>query len=714
MAKLRDDLIARGFEVWWDRRSLPSRGVDFDKEIAAAIEQSHRLILIVGPAALESPYVAMEWQHALSRCIVVNPLLRLGTYPVPLEALSKLDTPDFRDDAQYAAKLDRFIEQLVEKPKPLGALTNIKAPEVWHIKRHAPLTAAIAAITGSGKDNTVAISAINGLGGVGKSVLAAAVAHDCAVRRDFPGGLAWIEVGKKPNLTELQSRIGRLVGLEASEFKENLDANKQLLSTAFHDKRMLIILDNVWGKNAVDAVNFGADGVKFLVTTRLVNLANDLPYRVRVDLLSDPEGADLIVRRAELKDDQRADCEAVSRQLNGLTLAVSIAAAKMKHDHLSPAAYLERLKRAENPFSELVLADPDDPFADTNNNEENLEASLALTYGELNAEMRRRFQRLGVFAPDSTFDAAAVAAVWDEPLETAQQKLNLLVNLELAARGEDGRYTQHGLLRAYARAALKQAGELEAAAARHANHYLTHMHAAEAAQTYYTMRNDLPQLRVAFGWAEQTQQSDLAQAVLGNTANLLEMLNLGEEYLDWANRLVGLAQAHGGDLGAALTSRGNAYQAAATVVTGEDRRARLLWALQDYTQALDLLRDVPLAYAQTLFNIAILHLEEEVRDDVQVIRNFWMASQLFFENQHAPYFEASQNTLRTVKGQLGARFDALWQEVVGQPQQHGCRGSRRNCLMTKWIVCKICSSGGCKHRIGMPHAPIWKHIKATC
>jgi hypothetical protein len=246
--RLYDDLKAHGFNVWFDRVSMPSRGVDFDKEIAAAIEQAHRLILIVGPAALESQYVAMEWQHALAHCIVVNPILRIGELPVPIEALANLDTPDFREDAQYAAQLDRFIKQLVDKPKPLGALTNIKAPEVWHIKRHTPLTTAIQAITGSGKENTVAISAINGLGGVGKSVLAAAVAHDCAVRRDFPNGLAWIEVGKQPNLTELQSRIGRLVGLEASEFKENLAANKELLSAAFRGKRMLIILDNVWGK----------------------------------------------------------------------------------------------------------------------------------------------------------------------------------------------------------------------------------------------------------------------------------------------------------------------------------------------------------------------------------------------------------------------------------------------------------------------------------
>jgi hypothetical protein len=456
-----------------------------------------------------------------------------------------------------------------------------------------------------GRENAVAISAINGLGGVGKSVLAVLVARDCEVRRRFRDGIAMLEVGKQPNLIELQARLGALVGLEAKEFTGDLDANRQRLSQAFRDKHMLIILDNVWYRNAVDAVNFGAEGVKFILTTRIVALANHYSA-VRVDLLSDREGGELILKRAALPEAQRADCEAISRQLNGLTLAVSIAAAKIENDGLTAVAYLERLKHAENPLSHLTLADPDDPYADANDREANFEESLKVTYSDLLPEMQRRFRALGVFAPDGSFDAAAAAAVWAEPTETAQSKLNVLVNLALAERDAAGRYSQHSLLRAYARALLREAGELQAAAARHAEHYLARMRAADDSQTYYTMRDELPQLRAAFAWAEQTEQPDLAQDILSNTANLLQMLNLGEEYLNWANRLVALVERRGGNLGAALTSRGNACQAAARVVIGEDRRARLLAALADYTTALELRRDVPLAYATTLTNRAVL------------------------------------------------------------------------------------------------------------
>jgi hypothetical protein len=218
---------------------------------------------------------------------------------------------------------------------------------------------------------------------------------------------------------------------------------------------------------------------------------------VRVDLLSDREGGELILKRAKLPEAQRADCEAIARQLNGLTLAVSIAAAKIENDGLTAAAYLERLKHAENPLSHLTLADPDDPYADANDREANFEESLKVTYSDLLPEMQRRFRALGVFAPDGTFDAAAAAAVWAEPTETAQSKLNVLVNLALAERDAAGRYSQHSLLRAYARALLREAGELETAAARHFEHYLTRHdygepdflpHAAEIAPDFENIR----------------------------------------------------------------------------------------------------------------------------------------------------------------------------------------------------------------------------------
>ena len=44
---------------------------------------------------------------------------------------------------------------------------------------------------------------IQGMGGIGKSVLAAAIARDPEVRQAFPGGVYWLTIGQKPDLPML-------------------------------------------------------------------------------------------------------------------------------------------------------------------------------------------------------------------------------------------------------------------------------------------------------------------------------------------------------------------------------------------------------------------------------------------------------------------------------------------------------------------------------
>jgi ABC-type glutathione transport system ATPase component len=60
------------------------------------------------------------------------------------------------------------------------------------------------AITGQGQ-----ALGIQGMGGIGKSVLAAAVARDLEVRQAFPEGIYWLTIGQKPDLLMLQGQLLR-------------------------------------------------------------------------------------------------------------------------------------------------------------------------------------------------------------------------------------------------------------------------------------------------------------------------------------------------------------------------------------------------------------------------------------------------------------------------------------------------------------------------
>jgi hypothetical protein len=57
------------------------------------------------------------------------------------------------------------------------------------------------ALTGAG------IIGVQGMGGIGKTVLSAAPAHDSEIRQAFPDGIYWLTIGQKPDLLGLQNRL---------------------------------------------------------------------------------------------------------------------------------------------------------------------------------------------------------------------------------------------------------------------------------------------------------------------------------------------------------------------------------------------------------------------------------------------------------------------------------------------------------------------------
>lgn len=60
VARLYRDLIKKGFDVWWDRKCMPSRALPLTQEIRDAVDSADRLIAVVGPAAIKSEYVQAE------------------------------------------------------------------------------------------------------------------------------------------------------------------------------------------------------------------------------------------------------------------------------------------------------------------------------------------------------------------------------------------------------------------------------------------------------------------------------------------------------------------------------------------------------------------------------------------------------------------------------------------------------------------------------
>jgi tetratricopeptide (TPR) repeat protein len=492
MRRLYTALTAEGFDVWWDRASLPSRGEEFTVEIERAIRGCERFVLVCGPGAAESDYVRAEWHFALAECKPVTPILRAGDYAMIPPEVAGVNAIDCRPERDEAAAF-RDIAARLRQDAPLGVTVGVKRLPDAYVNRDAPFGQARHALMADAIQTTVISApprettrsvgtqravAVYGLGGIGKSTLAAALAEDCAVRRHFADGVIWLEVGQTPTVAGLQASVGVHFGDSRDNYQDDRDGALSL-SRLLKDKRALLVLDDVWDHGLVERFPVTGTACRLLITTRSGALASRVQGAdVKLGLLSPGEGARLMAARAGGSADD-PDYKAITALLGGHTLAVALAANQIAEGYAESAAEMLRLlgKRAEGgePFKDLAVDEDDKDL--------NLARSLSLSYDNLKPDdLKRRFRATGVFALEGTFDLAALAAVWgDADPDDARGPLMKLVGaglLDEAALAEGGerRYSQHRLLRAYARALLHdpkeaEAGEFAQVVARHFAHY---------------------------------------------------------------------------------------------------------------------------------------------------------------------------------------------------------------------------------------------------
>jgi hypothetical protein len=191
---------------------MPSRQLSFYQEIADAIRERERLLLVVGPRAVTSDYIRQEWLWALELDKAVTPILRIGDCQLVPDELKLLHCEDFRDDSQYTLHTENLVRQLFEHEPRLGKLLAVPSLPPHYLARSdrlKPLKDTLlrdlqkpVVITGA-----MGAVGIQGMGGIGKSVLAAALARDREVRRAFPDGVVWVTLGQEPNLAHLQGGV---------------------------------------------------------------------------------------------------------------------------------------------------------------------------------------------------------------------------------------------------------------------------------------------------------------------------------------------------------------------------------------------------------------------------------------------------------------------------------------------------------------------------
>jgi WD40 repeat protein len=328
--RLYGNLTALGFDVWLDKERMESRGRTFLQEIRDAGKEVKRLILIVGPKAARSDYVNAEWSYALENCTAVVPILRLGDYSLVPSPLSKIHCIDFRETRSYSQAFSE-LTRILSKPVTLGELHGVDRLPNHFVPRPEELDSLREVVLADVIRPTIITAAkrattLQGMGGVGKSVLAAAFAQSCETRHSLKDGVAWVKLhGDDPDLTAGLRSVGEAFGDAPSKYFD-LESAKKNLADVLRDKVCLVVLDDVWKHHDAKVFeNALGPRCRLLITTRDAGLVVSLKAQEhRVDILTDAAALSLLANWSE-KPVESLPSEAltVARECGNLPLALA-------------------------------------------------------------------------------------------------------------------------------------------------------------------------------------------------------------------------------------------------------------------------------------------------------------------------------------------------------------------------------------------------------
>src|SRR5271165_6531873 len=255
------------------------------------------------------------------------------------------------------------------------------------------------ALTGTG------IMGVQGMGGIGKTVLATALARDSEVRQAFPDGIYWLAIGQKPNLLELQNQLLRqLTGSTQTPTTEQ--EAKNALREALEGRTALVVVDDAWTIDHADAFCVTAPPARLLITTRnnevLVGLGAE---EHRVDVLSPSDALKMLAEWVGEKSPDKLPSEAaqVAKECGYLPLALAMIGAMIR---LRPTAWKDALDclRAWD-LEDIKRAFPGYPYP-------NLLRAIEVSVEALDAPDRERFLDLAVFPEDQPIPETALSVLW--------------------------------------------------------------------------------------------------------------------------------------------------------------------------------------------------------------------------------------------------------------------------------------------------------------
>jgi predicted ATPase len=472
-----DALESRGYPCWISCRNI-GPGENFQEAIVKAIRSASTMILVFTANANNSDEIKKEVVLAGQHKLVLIPL-RVEDI-VPQDAFAyEFATRQWIDMfGDWERAIDRLAGQIgsAVRMTPARPAPEPVAPEAPSTNLPQLATALIGRQTELDEIKTRIEShrlvTLLGSGGIGKTRIALQAGADLAGR--FPDGVWLLELAPVTDPALVAEMLCGLLGVPATGTRPAVE-----IATGYlRQKKLLLILDNcehlvATAAQLADALFKRCPEVSILATSReILAVPGEAVYRMpSLGIPPDAEGiaasealqfgaVQLFVERAAaalgsytLSDADAPSVAAICRRLDGLALAIELAAPRLKI--LRPPQLLEKLSdrfRVLTGGSRTMLP-----------RQQTLRALIDWSYDLLSEPERTLLRRLSVFAGGCSLEGAVAVAEGD-PVDEWEviDLLSGLVDKSLVVADPSGAEPRYRLLestRHYAFEKLRESGE---------------------------------------------------------------------------------------------------------------------------------------------------------------------------------------------------------------------------------------------------------------
>jgi hypothetical protein len=445
--------------LWQDRAKMQG-GVGWWSQITTALDAVSYLVLIVTERALRSDVIEKEWRYARQQGVCVCPVVG-----APDKKLDFAAMPRWMRDAHFY-DLDRewqtfvlFLKSPCNAPRVPFMAPDLPANFVDRGKEFGPL---LQHLVEPGRAEPIPTTlALHGPGGFGKTTLAARLCHHEDIITGYADGILWATLGERPNVLAELTKLYAALTRERPRFVNEEDA-ALTLADRIEDRRLLLVIDDVWDSSHLEPFLRGGVGCARLITTRSFEVAMMAKQRIPVEEMAEEEAASLLASAiAHEQPSDRAAIAAMAHRLGRWPLLLELGRSTLglrlaRGD--TPQGALTYLAEAFNNKG-VVAFDHRNPQQRNQAAERTITVSLDL----LGDDERRQYRALAIFPGDADVPLGAMAILLElSKFETERvagvfADLSLL-KLDLAA----GTLQLHDVMRTYLARGLPDATMLHA------------------------------------------------------------------------------------------------------------------------------------------------------------------------------------------------------------------------------------------------------------